>query len=981
MAGPSGAYHILEQAFQNQSASSLDNPNLSPRGHVLSKTIRTPVTTFESSYVREKNGAHSESSSPSSPLMPPFAHHGHHAGLPPTPPSHSNERSSQVDYNPGMRAQSGARLLALRTSNAKTTPPNARSPPTPDTTPPTRDATPPTRDTTSPTSSLPPRDNLLRMPSSRAESFSTAREEPWSSDEERKSRNEKFRVPTENGPRLEYVGRYGHNIDIQQDDSDTPTEHVGPSPKARKVFAESKRMTSGSPTQLPDGEWDPDVMRNVTVRRRKPPRLTSPRKLDDDDRVKKREILPKLVTGSSEEEELGPTTPHLTEFGQTIGWPKAPNQTRIRDSDSRRLSDMSSNSTTVVEAVVTISSPRRQRTLRHVSRNLSLRSDAGSSIDSTPSPRSTRTSLASEELPSRRLTHKRASLSITSPRVSGNSDMLMSGQPLLNNPLTYRPEHNAMRANVYSTDYREWTLDPPPALSSIYQRRASAGHVPKPRNLSEPIKYRMSPLQIKPTRVTSPVRGPFEESFQYSMRRIASEKKRESYPTRLATQRALRQADGLAALPEPKITRPSIDEQIKARPGSPTALELMHAFPSPGKSSLKKTILSTSERSRSRPSIDASTAGSVRRVSFDRSTIGTYELARTSLDHSHLHPDDSRAGRPLLTPFSESSDHQLEISEATAVNLYPHNNNSLLVVQQMARSAELQSSGPTVQDLPIQPALTVQPATPPSLSAEVINVDSPLRHPRKPPHPPLQAPVIQICPATPAEELETSPFDEAGRRPRLSKRSLSLKEHAMQFSETLMQPIFPKSNSFKRRSAYQKKRKSEPTQKANTLHPFWQPRGFWDEFIDSEDESDEEDRLPAGGDTSDVVLARSMATRVLDSVRSSGGFLIGKSLGVERVGSNKRRHHVSLPVGLGKRTSSHVLRSTSEGTLRSLKSLESLSRKSQQMKKWNPKNWRVHYVGLGGMRAAWKEKQASKRRQKLRDSIGVRYMVEGAPVV
>ncbi|TID16184.1 hypothetical protein E6O75_ATG09242 [Venturia nashicola] len=959
--------------------------------------MRKPVTTFESSYLRKENGPQSGSSLTSSPPTPPFANHGHDAALPPTPPSHSSEACPNVNYNPSMRVPSDASFLDHRVSAAKTTPPNARSPPTPDDTP--------------PTSSLPPRDNLLRMPSSRAESFSTAREEQWSSDEERKSRNEEFRVLSEIGTKLEYIGRYGHKIDTPQDDSDTPTEHVSASPKTGKALAESKRTNLNSLAQMPNNEWDTDLMRNVTVRRKKPPRLTSPKKQDDDLRVKEREILPKLVTGSSEEEELGPTTPHLTEFGQIIAWPKAPTKTRIRDSDSRRLSDMSFNSTTVVEAIVTVSPPRRHRTLRHVSRNLSLRSDAGSSIDTTPSPRSTRTSLVSEELPARRLTHKRVSISTTSPRGSGNSEMLMSGQHLPNNTLKHRPEHDTLRADAHNTGHREWTIDPPPSLGSYHQRRASAGHVPKSRDMSEPIKYRMSSLQTKSAKVQSPVRVQFEDSFQYSMRRIASEKKRESHPTRLATQRALRQVDGLAALAQPKIISPSIDEQIKAQPGSPTALEMLHAFPSPGKSSPKQTILSTSERSRSRPSIEASTSGSVRRLSFDRSTIGTYELARTSFDHSHLHPDDSRAGRPLLTPFSETSDQQLEISEATAVNLYPHNNNSLLVVQQLARSAELQSSGVDVQNIPaqpalsvqptiqpalivqptiqpaltvqptIQPALTVQPATPPTLSAEVIKVDSPLQHPRKPPPLPLQAPVIQISPATPAEELERSPLDEVGGRPGLPKRSLSFKEHAIQFSETLMQPIFPRSNSFKRRSAYQKKRKSEPAQKANTLHPFWQPRGFWDEFSDSEEESGEEDRLPPGGDTSDVVLPRSMATRVLDSVRSSGGFLIGNSLGVERAGSNKRRQHVSLPVGLGKRTSSHVLRSTSKGTLRSLKSLESLSRKSQQMKKWNPKNWRVHYVGVGGMREAWKEKQASKRRQKLRDSIGVRYMVEGAPVV
>lgn len=967
MTGPSGAYHILEQAFQNQSASSPDVSS-ALRGQVLSKINGKLITAYESSYLLEKNGAHSDSSLPSSPLIPPFANHGHDAGLPPTPPSRLNERDLQVNYSSSIRAQSGSSLLGHKNLASRTTPPNTRSPPTPDTTP--------------PLSSLIPRDNFLRMPSSRAESFSTAREEQWSSDEEHKSKNEKFRVSSETGTRLEYIGRYGYKLDTQQDDSDSLTEHVPANPKSRKGFAESKRLSSDSLTELPDGEWNTDLMRNVTLRRRRPPRLTSPQKHDEDDRLKEREILPRLVRGSSEEEEPGPTTPHLTEFGQTISWPKAPNQTRIRDSDSRRLSDMSFNSNTVVEAVVMTSPPRPKRTLRHVSKNLSLRSDAGSSIDSTPSPRSTRASFHLEEPPRRRLTHKRVSVSTTSPRSSGNTDMHMSGQPLLDSTLKHDFEHNFLRAVAYSTDYRERTLDPPPALGSYHQRGASAGHVPKTRGPSEPIKYRMSSLHTKSTKVQSPVRVQFEELFQYSMRRVASEKNCESHPTRLATQRALRQVDGLAALPEPKFMRPSIDGQLKVKPGSPTASELLHAFPSPGKSALKQTILSTSERSRSRPSIGASTAGSVRRVSFDRSTVGTYELARTSLDHSHLHPDDSRAGRPLLTPFSETSDHQLEISEATAVNLYPHNNDSLLVVQQLARSAELQSTGAIIKNLLVQPTLTVQPATPPTLSAEIVNVDSPLRHPRKPPHPPLQTPVIQISPATPAEELETSPFDEAEGRPGLPKRSLSLKDHAIQFSQTLMQPIFPKSKSFKRRSAHQKKRKNEPVEKANTLHPFWQPRGFWDEFSDSEDEFDEEeDRLPPGGDTSDVVLPRSVATRVLDSVRNSGGFLIGDSLGVERVGSNKRRHHISLPVGLGKRTSSHVLRSTSEGTLRSLKSLESLSRKSQQMKKWNPKNWRVHYVGVGGMRDAWKEKQASKRRQKLRDSIGVRYMVEDTPVV
>lgn len=958
------AYQLLEQAFDRANPS-LDKADSLSRGLVVSKTIRKPAATFE---FPVHSRTYSESSSLSSPLVPPFAIHGHDTGLPPTPPSHSRERSQKVTFSPSMRPHNGT--LNQRGSVASTPPNNALSPPTPDTTP--------------PASSLLPLDSLSRMSSSRADSFSTAREEQWSSEEEgHDNRNEKTRgrVPRENGARLDTTRAHDRDLDTRQEDSDTPTEHIPSSPKARRAFAKSMRTNSGSYVEVPNIEWNANLMRNVTVRRKKPPPLVSSEIHGDDDRrVKGREILPRLVTGSSEEEDLGPTTPHLTEFGQAIGWPKAIDQPRIRNNDPKRLSDMSHSSTTAVEAIVTVSPPKLQRTLRHVSRNLSLRSDAASSVVGTPSPRSTRTSLLSEEIPSRRLTHKRASVSSTSPRGSGNSEMLMIGHALPITTLKHRPEHNSLRAASHTIGYQglqKMSLEAPPLLGTYHQRRASAGHAPKTSNISDGAKYRVSPLQYKPTNIQSPPRVQFDDSFQYSMRRVASDTKRESHSTRLATQRAMRQVDGLAARPEPKIRRLSMDEHIQAKPGSPTALDMLQAFPSPGKSSLKHT----SEHSRSRPSIDASTSGSVRRVSFDRSTIGTYELARSCTDHSHLHPDEY-AGRPLFTPFSETSDHQLEISEATAVNLYPHNNNSLLVVQQITRSAELQSSQADAPEIPKWPLLTVQPATPPAWSAELITVDSPLRHPRKPPHVPFQAPVIKISPATPAEELETSPLDEAEVRPGLPKRSLSFKEHAIQFSETLMQPIFPTSNSINRRSAYKKKRKSEPSQKANTLHPFWQPRGFWDDFSDSdEDSGDEEDRLPPGGDTSDVVLPRSMATRVLDSVRSSSGFLIGNSLGVERAGSNKRRHHVSLPVELGKRTSSHVLRSTSEGTLRSFKSLESLSRQSHRIKRWNPKNWRVHYVGLGGMRDMWKEKQASKRRQKLRGSIGVRYMVEGAPVV
>jgi len=76
-------------------------------------------------------------------------------------------------------------------------------------------------------------------------------------------------------------------------------------------------------------------------------------------------------------------------------------------------------------------------------------------------------------------------------------------------------------------------------------------------------------------------------------------------------------------------------------------------------------------------------------------------------------------------------------------------------------------------------------------------------------------------------------------------------------------------------------------------------------------DADELDTLPRGGDTSDVEpepeleprsnLARGSSVKRLlglDGFRGSGGFLIGNSLGVERAGTNRRRHYISLPARL-----------------------------------------------------------------------------------
>jgi len=209
------------------------------------------------------------------------------------------------------------------------------------------------------------------------------------------------------------------------------------------------------------------------------------------------------------------------------------------------------------------------------------------------------------------------------------------------------------------------------------------------------------------------------------------------------------------------------------------------------------------------------------------------------------------------------------------------------------------------------------------------------------------------------------------------------------------------------------------TEEDGTLHPFWRPRGFWDGFSDSESD-DEEGGLPEGGDTSDIEDPEpepprrpNKLNKLKGGLRGSGGFLIGNSLGVERHGTNKRRHHVTLPAnfprqprtrstgrssppkviiqapthalgrhgggGISKRRSTPELRrSPSLSDNVSIEYEQSRRRGSWRQGRSLPglKKYHVQYIGLSGVKDKIRERRTEKRREKIRRSIGSRYYVE-----
>ena len=931
-----------------------------------------------------------------SPLDAPPTLNGHEAGLPPTPPSNSREGAPHA---PALANGSTHNL-----TSKKSTPTNQRSPPTPDTTP--------------PASLSPPQRYPSALSSSRAESFRTAREDPWNSEDEMSSL-----VETVAG---RGIGRgqsrsrdLGFGFEGVVDDL-TPTQSQSDLPASLR----SPKNGSFDPLdRIPNREWDTNIMRNVTVRRKKnkpkqrlephseittenwndlPEEMVQPRK-----RGSKKVHQPvQPISEPIAQPDQAPQTPVKSSFDDTrnITWPmqqRSPGTSQSREEDPNRRNSGMSSSSTVVEALIIHTPPQRQRTLRHVSRNLSLRSDAGSSASASPTIGSGRTSSdlqdhrlrnsqssTSEGRPVRKIPLYHDKRSVTDPKLRHHHDSgSLRTDAALDGWIGHHGQPHLREKHSHSSHHSPTNGVASRELSSEQSSRASttsSAHFGSGSSTAYNLSGKGSPASIQRSEVRNS--------------QVAA--------TRNATRRALENALGPVLVKPQSPTNDSVVTVIKKRSGTSEMTE---------NRSLHKRGSSQSHIDEKRNSEDQQPAvsddhlappGMVRRRSdarsersLDRSLAGT----RISMDRSTMRSEDHpRQLYSQNTPFSQTSDlpDGLEVCEAKAVDIYPHNNHSLLVVEQVAR----QSQAPT-RDYPTgllaqgQPTLTVQPSTPPTQSSELFS-DLPAGHVRNPPPPPI----IQILPATPASH-EVDPLDQVGAHAPI--RRLTLMQRARRYSDTLIQPILTRTSSFRRKGSQGKRPGPQDREREERLHPFWQPRTFWDEVSDSEsdwggDSDDHHDRLPAGGDTSDVQEPQGLA-RVLDGFRGRGGFLIGNSMGLERHGTNNRRHYISLPPnfrirrnngddkGSGSENEESLQqrlaapRLVKKASLRSLRSVD--SRKRTLHRKWKSVALRVEYIGIGGFKDLLREKvnkrvlkrrerKAEVRRERLRKSIGPRILVE-----
>lgn len=763
--------------------------------------------------------------------------------LPPTPPRHSRKSSSNSSGLPSSPVVADGSLGTPRNEDTRppVTPPNQRSPPTPDVTPP--------QPTSRPRAVLRP--NLGDRETSRAttndsrtDSFRTAQEEFLSSEDESKKSVIRPSISSattsqttvrrfNEKPKSQFTRSNGLGLGLgsfgpSSDDSYTPT--------TRGEFGQFDGDWSS--VGEVEQEWDDNLHRMVTVKKRSQLVETPQTSIQDSPVV----LESTLVTPTNAAKAVRHLS--LNCRADAVPSPRGHSHRRISSgpsstdtsigTDPRRASGISSKSTTstVVGAIFLNGPPQRQRTLRHVRKQTTLRD----SVD--PSPTSTVNSLSLDR-PPRETRHK-------GRPEDGRYDSHVS---------------NTTGSTVSSSKARRevWRNGGIPVVV-VPDRRSSN----KPRSSREPSLRSMSSKQSDRTTSVSPIPldltgnkevGPV---FPRSTRRGRSRSESEGSDERTM--------DYPPAVPTRSSSLSAPTSRNTSRAGSLTAESIkIH-------NALQSTLPKRPRDPMELPRISIPVESNVRHTTFSESEKeGTHR--RPSIDrYDDLH---SAKGCPSLnTPFSlasvETNGTAPEVSEALAVHMYPHQNSSVLMVDHSGRPSESsdENQGEVEEDEPsARPEITTEvptvsgPVTPPQPQFSLDDIDSPLRNPRAPPEPPSHPPAINFIPATPSGMTPSHEkmvqmgnyFEATGqkppRRPSLVRRALNRRRHSIDSPATtsrsheLVTRALSLSRgrplSFSRRKdlAEVERGPTYPTEddapaEGNKLHPFWRPQ--WS----SEDEED-----------------------------------------------------------------------------------------------------------------------------------------------
>lgn len=697
--------------------------------------------------------------------------------LPLTPPSLLRENEALESLK---SPNFGIEILASRPSQSSgpSTPVNQRSPPTPEITPPGRRLR--SRKLTPPTTSL--------LSSSRAESFKTAREQLSSESEDEEAHSP---PPVERSLRKRWLHHteasgsrtVGLGLDLEFTNDKKPmtsmlqqvpnirslgTFDVAWGNSAEEVYENSSCATelgpqhSKSPRKKP--LKDQRSVRNIT--RDSPPGT-------EDFTLRRGPSLRERIQRNRD----SPPTASTERFAEQIQWPTQDGidiDAKMRQMDNRRLSQMSTTST-VVEAIVVDTSPRRQHTLRHSNKNASLRTV------SLPRDVSNRSSLVSDDSPRRRA--PRTTRYIPGDNISSTaSDVIAntkSGFAKSRRETIPQPLVPLRRSSLRSSNTR--------CHSKALSLTDGSGDSSVPATVVDTYRLPSGKLQPKAGSITSP-----------TTLRSGGMKPRENPP----------------AVPTRSSSLSTPISKNASRTTSLTSTSL-HAH------DVQQNVQSNQPRLTIELTPDEDQQS-------ERSEKSSPE------DLSALHPQSR-----LVTPFSmvsaqSSTPGTLEVNEATLVNIYPHNNKSILIVQQKGRrGSQQQQQQPETQTTIAETANVSLPTA--DNSPPVIHqpqpIDSPLRHPRNAPQPPA----LTIIPPTPIPPLGTPTTEvppAAGTNGSGPLSTLKRAFSARRYSDSFITPITRPLNRRNTLNHHRPTTSDDTTD--NKLSPFWRPRGFWNDLSDSE---------------------------------------------------------------------------------------------------------------------------------------------------
>ena len=902
-------------------------------------------------------------------------------GLPPTPPTHSRQSSSgshpiipapTFDIPPKESAH---------VPSAPNTPPNQRSPPTPDVTPPRA----------MPLAFRPPAGD--RYPSSRTDSFKTARENPYSSDEDgdgdevstvrpvlpstRPSEVDVPQVPDRSQKRKEV----GLGLGLESDNEGTTTPKAqGESSEREFVVFDGEWGSTGGEVSEVEREWDDNLMRNVTVRKR-PARglhiltdgaaddvlennIVSPTNAT---RVARSLPLQERIARHRRERDAADRT-STEKFAERIAWPAA-----VRDPESpstpdvRRFSAMSrSTNSTVIEAMVVDAPPMRRKTLRHTKKHLGLRefSSDQSTVGSGPN------SVISNE-PHHRLVHATA-------RIPERRHRSLAS----NGTMSTTSSSGRSRRDVFKNGGIPVVVIP--------DRRSStkSSRAPSLRSTSSRKTKRSMSLNSAPLSQSSKYNDPGYFDSLPPRKRTMSESAGSGH--------SVRTIDFPPDIPARRSSLSAPTSRNTSRAGSLTAESLK-----------AHNLIQARKLDGPKPEPEQ-----VQPFAESQKESGS-QSARLNVDHN----GDPFFGNRLstqVTPFSQASYETAgtaaEVSEAQAVTIFPHQNKSVLVVQQRAPSepsppalTAIDTSQPTMA---VNGKATVGPVTPPQPTHPMDEVDSPLRNPRAPPDPPA----IKFIPPTPAgltpsQEEDRQLGHNLDDRPATSdskpKRGMSLMRRAFSNRRNSESAVPPPVGLLKRTFSLSSRRKdltdeATQTSKGNAnpstlypsvadrpadgskLHPFWRPAHFWDDLEDHESVDDDEfggypiiDNRPGPPKrglsgklkrtfailpiTDDFEYQPHAADRRTVKRTGSGNMRVVKQRSDSSLRREAdRRRYEEAPVGSGEGAFGYGFKDGNGGNR--IHTIPGLG-------------LRVEYVGWSGMRRRFSERRREQRSEKLRASI------------